>query len=133
MVSAWVKVAVLFGLGLASPAAAEGVIASYSAYIGPDDLFNSKGERLSAPWQVLRQDRANYHRFGISQPGDEWDPVFHDAEARAVLEDLLRRGSLSRAAAADIMRGGAQVVVTIWGNGLSATYVDVVTWEECGC
>ena len=118
---------------LASPAAADSVIATYGAYIGTEDLFNSKGERLSDASQVLRQDRANYHRFGISQPGDEWDPVFHDADARAVLERMLQRGSLSPATKADILRGGSQVVVTIWGNGMTATYVDVATWEECGC
>jgi hypothetical protein len=117
----------------ALPAAADGVIASYGAYIDVDDLYNSDGERLSAPWQVLRQDRANYHRYGIAQPGDEWDPVFHDLDARAALERLLRQGSISPAAARIIMRGDALVYVTIWGNGLNATWVDVITWEECAC
>jgi hypothetical protein len=115
------------------PAAADSVIASYHAYIGVDDLYNSKGELLSAPWQVLRQDRANYHRYGIAQQGDDWDPVFHDVKAREALERLLQRGSLSPAARADIMRSDTQVHITIWGQGRTATYVDVVTWAECGC
>jgi len=122
-----------FAACLAVPAAAEQVIASYAATIGIDDLYNSNGQRLTEPWQVLRQDRANYHRYGISQPGDEWDPVFDDVAARATLEQMLRRGAISAAARADIMRGNATVYVTIRGNGMKATHVDVVTYAECGC
>ena len=60
----------------AVPAAADQMVGQYTAFIGQDDLYNSKGKRLTEPWQILRQDRAKYHRFGVSQPGDEWDPYF---------------------------------------------------------
>ena len=57
-------------VGLSTAAAkADGLIEEYNAYIGEEDLYNSYGERLSEPWQIIRQDRANYHRFGTSQPG----------------------------------------------------------------
>jgi len=125
--------AALIAMGLVLPVAADEVIASYAATIGIDDLYNSNGERLTAPWQVLRQDRANYHRYGIRQPGDEWDPVFDNVAARAAFESMLARGMISPDARADIMRGNATVYVTIWGNGMAATYVDVVTFAECGC
>ena len=49
------------------------LVEEYNAYIGEEDIYNSYGERLSEPWQIIRQDRANYHRFGTSQPGDEGD------------------------------------------------------------
>lgn len=117
----------------AAPVSAEDVIASYGAYIGSDDLHNSSGRRLTEAWQVLRQDRANFHRFGISQPGDEWDPIFDDMQARAALESMSRQGYISSGARALILGGDASVYVTIWGDGMNATYVEVVTYEECGC
>ncbi len=93
------------------------LIDSYAAQIGPRDLVNSNGARLTQPWQVLRQDRANYHRFGIRDRGDEWDSFFHDADNRAAFENMLRSGSISPQAARDIMRGGAVVLVEIYGRG----------------
>lgn len=95
---------------------ADDLIGSYYAYIGSDDLYNSRGARLTTPWQVLRQDRANFHRYGITQPGDEWDPFFGDMENRGIMERMVRNGSISIAAARDIMRGGAMVYVEIRGR-----------------
>lgn len=97
-------------------AQADTLIGSYYAYIGSDDLYNSGGTRLTAPWQVLRQDRANFHRYGIAQPGDEWDPFFGDMENRGIMERMVRNGSISAGAARDIMRGGAMVYVEIRGR-----------------
>lgn len=97
-------------------ARADDLIGSYYAYIGSDDLYNSRGARLTTPWQVLRQDRANFHRYGITQPGDEWDPFFGDMENRGIMERMVRNGSISAAAARDIMRGGAMVYVEIRGR-----------------
>lgn len=93
------------------------LIDSYAAEIGPRDLVNSNGARLTQPWQVLRQDRANYHRFGIRDRADEWDSFFHDANNRAAFENMLHSGSISRQAARDILRGGAVVLVEIYGRG----------------
>lgn len=119
------RLLILLALAMPSAAPAQDVVASYVAFIGQDDLYNSDGARLSAPWQVLRQDRANLHRFGISQPGDEWDPVFADAENRAAMEAMVRGGSMTAPAAQAIMAGGAMVVVTVWGKGGLGTAVDV--------
>jgi len=104
-------------LGVAGAAAAQGLIGSYSAYIGWDDLHNSKGARLTAPWQVVRQDRANYHRFGISQPGDQWDRFFGDIDNRAAMERMIMNGAIGPAAAQILMQGGATVYVEIYGQG----------------
>jgi hypothetical protein len=88
----------------------------YVAYIGPDDLYNSQGDRLREPWQIIRQDRANYHRFDIQDDLDEGDTFFAEAENRAIMEDMLRNGSISRAAARDVVAGGALVLVEIYGR-----------------
>jgi len=110
-------VAGVAAFGVAGGAVAQNLIGSYSAYIGWDDLHNSKGARLSAPWQVVRQDRANYHRFGISQPGDQWDPFFGDIDNRAAMEQMIMNGTIASSAAQILMQGGATVYVEVFGQG----------------
>ena len=108
------------------PAAfADEIIGSYVAYIGRDDLYNSKGARLNQPWQIMRQDRANYHRFGISQSGDEWDPFFSSKNNRAIMERMIMNGSMTSAARNGLLRGGASVFVRIYGSGSQGRYVKV--------
>jgi len=108
------------------PAAfADEIIGSYVAYIGRDDLYNSKGARLNEPWQILRQDRANYHRFGISQPGDEWDPFFDSINNRAIMERMIMNGTITSGARNGLLRGGATVFVRIYGTGSRGKYVKV--------
>ncbi|SOC05683.1 hypothetical protein [Rhodobacter maris] len=114
----------LVALPWATPLAAQELIGAYTAYIGADDLYNSKGARLSAPWQVLRQDRANFHEFGIAQRGDEWDPVFGDVDNRALMERMVMNGSIEPAAARNIMAGGATVFVRIF-KGARGDFVRV--------
>ena len=117
--------AALPALLLAQPVFAQDVIGSYAAYIGEDDLYNSEGARLTDPWQVLRQDRANYHRFGISQDGDEWDPFFGDAGNREAMETMIRRGYIDPDAEKMILSGGAMVYVNVYGAGDVGDYVEV--------
>ncbi|WP_246658275.1 hypothetical protein [Rhizobium sp. FKY42] len=64
---------------------------SYSAYIGRDDLYNSSGERLTKPWQIIRQYRANYHRYGMRDRGDEGDSFFADEVNRQNLESMMAK------------------------------------------
>ena len=107
-----------FGLALlALPAAAQSHLGTYTAWIGPDDLYNSSGQRLGQASQVLRQDRANVHRFGLVDHGDAFDPWFADANARAALEQALNRGGIDRNSAAMILQGGAWVQVDVYGSG----------------
>lgn len=110
--------------GLAAPALAEDLLADYVAFIGEDDLYNSRGARLTEPWQILRQDRANFHRFGVSQPGDEWDPIFADKGNRAVMERMVQHGSIAPRAGRNIVEGGVMVRVKVYDNG-SRDYVRV--------
>ncbi|MCV2893548.1 hypothetical protein [Lentibacter sp. XHP0401] len=108
-----------------SAAFAQEIVGSYVAYIGQDDLYNSKGDRLTEPWQVLRQDRANYHRYGISQRGDEWDSFFGSIENRGIMERMVMNGSIDPQAARNLVRGGATVFVRIYGRGSRGDYVRV--------
>jgi hypothetical protein len=111
---------------LAAPVAAQELIGSYVAYIGEDDLYNSNGVRLNQPWQILRQDRANYHRFGISQGGDEWDPFFGDANNRAAMERMIMAGGVEPSARRILQQGGATVYVEIYGHGSRGDSIHVL-------
>jgi hypothetical protein len=101
------------------------LLESYIAYIGHHDLYNSRGQRLTEPWQIIRQDRANFHRFGHRDGMDEWDSFFASAANREQLETMLRRGYISPQAARDIVRGGVVIQVEIYGQGSVARAVHV--------
>ena len=112
-------------LALVVPAASQQLVGSYVAFIGTDDLYNSKGARLTEPWQVLRQDRANYHRFGVYQPGDEWDPFFGSIDNRATMEQMIMNGRIAVSARRLLLRGGAPGFVEIYGQGNRGKYLNV--------
>lgn len=106
----------------AVPAAAQPYIGSYSAWIGGQDLYNSNGTRLWEAWQVIRQDRANYHRFMRRDPQDGGDPWFANPNARAQLERAVMAAGLAPWQRQQIVNGGVMVQVDLFGwSGQVAT------------
>ena len=101
------------------------LIESYRAFIGRDDVRNSNGERLDQPWQVIRQDRANYHLYHVRDPGDEGDSFFASKTNRANLEQMLAHGSITGDAARALVDGNVNIQVDIYGHGNVGEYVDV--------
>ena len=93
------------------------LLEEYVAYIGGSDLVNSSGERLTQPWAIIRQDRANFHRFGQRDSLDQGDSFFASAGNGAIMERLLRNGSISPAAARAIINGDVMIRVSIYGQG----------------
>ena len=118
----------VFAAILGHAAGAQDLIGSYAAYIGEDDLYNSKGERLTQPWQILRQDRANFHKFGISQDGDQWDEFFSSVDNRAAMEQMIMNGSIEPLARKLLLQGDAMVQVSIYGRGAVGDYVAVTVY-----
>lgn len=112
-------------IGLRGAAQAQQVVGSDAAFFGEDDRYNAQGERPTRPWQVLRQDRANDHPFRIRQRGDEGDPFFSDVNNRAAMERMVMNGSIDKAAARNLLRGGATVFVKIHGHGGRGDFVEV--------
>ena len=136
MKTAIAALALLVAASLPNAASAQSTVTSahgdrlleaYTAYIGPQDLVNSSGQRLTQPWQIIRQDRANYHRFKLRDEWDENDSYFASADNRAAMEDMIRRGSITREAASDIVDGGALVHVEIYGQGNTGYSVQITT------
>ncbi|MNE10688.1 hypothetical protein D3C80_1034080 [compost metagenome] len=105
------------------------VIDSYTAYIGANDLNNSSGTSLTKPWQIIRQDRANYHVYDLRDPGDEGDEFFSDARNRQSLEEMLNNGSMSAEAQRMIQRGDCWITVKILGQSDRGTFLVVDVWE----
>ncbi|MFK0161829.1 hypothetical protein [Rhizobium sp. NPDC090279] len=101
------------------------LIESYRAYIGNDDLYNSKGERLTLPWQIIRQDRANYHAYRRRDRGDQGDSFFSLPSNRQKLEAMLASGNIADDAGNLIVRGNVRIKVDIYGRGDIGEWVDV--------
>lgn len=102
------------GLVSASPAAAQGIVDEYCTRISDNDKFASDGFELTDAGSILRQDRANFHKFGIRDRGDEDDGTFGTASARASIPALLDNGQTARNVLREIVRGTPRVCVEVY-------------------
>ena len=110
---------------MASPALGQGVLlGEYTARIGPQDRVNSNGDRLDTVAAILRQDRANYHRFDQADAEDEGDPVFTTPYERGRFERLIARGVLTRDARRAILAGTPLVHVRIYPTRVHVDLAD---------
>ena len=98
----------------AAPAHAQQLVESYVARLSERDHFNSNGQRLTSAAAIIRQDRANYFRFGRGDAEDQPDRFFADVNNRAALERMLERGRASPGALAAIVNGTPVVRVSIY-------------------
>lgn len=62
------------------------LVVTYIADISVSDTHNSKGVKLSSAGQVLRQDRANFHKYGAGGSLDTYDAFFGKSANRGILE-----------------------------------------------
>ncbi len=118
--------ATVIGVGI-SPA--ETVRESYVAVLSERDHFSSKGDRLTSAAAIIRQDRANYHKFGKRDPGDGDDRFFASANNREALERLLNRGTSNPSALRAIVNGTPTVTVNIYRSAGGLDYVNVFVNE----
>jgi hypothetical protein len=102
---------------ITTPARAQELVESYTAYPSEADHFNSNGQRLTSAAAIIRQDRANFHRFGRGNPGDEGDRFFASIDSRAAMERMLERGRSSPAAINAIVNRTPLIRVDIYRDG----------------
>ncbi|MDH6267196.1 hypothetical protein M2360_002593 [Rhizobium sp. SG_E_25_P2] len=107
------SVAIATLVSMSISARADDVLDEYNAYIGEDDLYNSNGERLREPWQIIRQDRANFHKYRVRQPGDESDSYFSSVDNRAAAERMVRSGTITREARRLLLNGDVMINVRV--------------------
>jgi hypothetical protein len=112
-----VIVAALVATVVATPVRAQMLVESYTAFLSEADHFNSNGQRLTSAAAIIRQDRANYHRFGHGDPGEEGDSFFASIDNRAALERMLERGRSSPGAINAIVNRTPLVRVDIYRDG----------------
>src|SRR6202161_4095143 len=105
-------------------AQAQQLIGSYVALLGEADHFNSNGQRLTSAAAIIRQDRANFHRFGIRDPQDQGDKFFADEGNRAELEQMLENGKAEPGVISRIVNGTVLIHVDIY-RGPSGPFIRV--------
>jgi hypothetical protein len=124
----------LLALGLvlvaATPAAAADLIGSYNAFLSRADHYNSQGERLTSAAAIIRQDRANFHKFGIQDDQDESDNYFDNVNNRAVLEQMLSDGSSDAGVLRRIVNSNVMIHVDIYRSRHHGNYVVVTLGDE---
>lgn len=106
------------------PVKAQQLVECYRAFLSEADHFNSNGQRLSSAAAIIRQDRANFHRFGVRDPGDESDSFFADEGNRAALERLIARGRSTRGAISRIVNSTVSIRTCVY-IGPEGQFVDV--------
>lgn len=111
--------AVLAGIGSAS---ADQYLGSYVARISDQDHHASDGYALDTAAQMVRQDRANWHKFGYGDAEDQDDPWFGSTDARARLERMLgKSGAMTGAVRNAIANGEPVVQVDVYRNSVVVT------------
>jgi hypothetical protein len=85
-----------------------------------------RGGRLSDLGSILQQDRANYHRFGRRDAGDEGDPFFSNADLRSRIPQLVARGNTDPLISRIILEGNPlSVLVLLCGGRAQPEYIVV--------
>jgi len=94
----------------------------YVAKLSYRDHHNSWGDRLRTVAGILRQDRANYHKFYKRDNADTYDQFFSSKRNRAVFERMINNSYVSRDARNAILYGEPMVKVTIYyGNRIAVS------------
>jgi hypothetical protein len=111
-------------LGLTTPVAAQQILTEYYTTLSPMDVRNSSGARLTDFCAVLQQDRANYHRFGRRDDGDQGDPIFGSREMRAQIAGRCRIAAGSEYVPEWVLTDRTRYVrVLVYGQGNSISFL----------
>ncbi len=106
----WIPLAVAALAAMLGSAQADQLLGTYVARISDDDHHASDGYRLDTAAQMVRQDRANWHKFGRGDREDQDDPWFGSTAARAKFERMLDKGSAMNQATRRAIANGEPVV-----------------------
>ena len=105
-------------------ASADQYLGSYVARLSWNDHHASDGYTLDNAAQVVRQDRANVHKFGKIDGEDQGDPWFGSASARARFQaQLERRSAMSSATRQTIMNGTPLIEVQVYSNSVEVQII----------
>ncbi|MGC4044294.1 MAG: hypothetical protein QM758_10895 [Armatimonas sp.] len=128
----WLLITLLitgFGATISTARAQERPMETYRARLSARDHVSSRGERLKKPAAIIRQDRANFHKFGKRDSEDGYDSFFSKSSNRDRLEKLLERGTISRSARNLIVNGNPLIEVQIYKNRVSVSVATGGVWD----
>jgi hypothetical protein len=118
------SVALAAALLVAPAASADEYLGSYQARISNNDKHASDGYRLDTVPQMIRQDRANFHKFGSGDAEDQADPWFRSTDSRARFEKLLGKSGVMLAETRNAIANGEPIIqVDVYKNSVR---VDIV-------
>ncbi|OTE97928.1 hypothetical protein BCS42_11910 [Crenothrix sp. D3] len=99
------------------PSHTEGMMVdSYTARLSSKDHFNSDGTRLKSVADIIRQDRANYHKFNVRDNDDRGDNFFSDKDNRGRIAAMLEKGTIDNATTESILNSTPVVLVNIYNQ-----------------
>ena len=107
----------------------EVIVTSYKAHLSAQDHLSSSGSRLSNPAAIIRQDRANFHKFGLRDAQDQSDDFFANASNREALEQMLVRGNMNPILSQEIINGRPIVIVKVIRTSTGPYYIQVESTE----
>ena len=106
-------------------ARADDMLGSYVARISDRDHHASDGYELSSAAQMVRQDRANWHKFHRRDADDQGDDWFGSNEDRAYLERMLKRGgAMSSSTRRAIVNGEPLIQVDVYENSVRVSILE---------
>ncbi|MEL7686413.1 hypothetical protein AAG596_02835 [Citromicrobium bathyomarinum] len=97
----------------------------YRAFLYEPDHQAATGGRHTEAWQVLREDRVNFHARDVSQADDQTDPVFGEAANRERIEAMVANGNLTEQSARKIVERNVLVAVDIYTRDGEPERLDV--------
>ncbi len=116
--------ALMLALATTMPASADTLLGSYIARMGDNDHYASDGYKLDTAAQVVRQDRANWHKFGRGDAEDDDDRWFASTNARARFETMLNKsGAMTQQVRREILNGNPVVKVTVYQSSVKVVIV----------
>lgn len=109
----------------AAPASADQFLGSYVARISDRDHHASDGYELGSAAQMVRQDRAYWHKFGSGDPDDEGDGWFATNAQRTRLQSMLeRQGAMSQSTRSAIINGEPLIQVNVYRNSVRVSILE---------
>lgn len=123
----WITFMALSGL-LLGFVSAQDYSALYQVRLSERDHYSSSGAKLTSVAAILRQDRANYHKFNKRDAEDQSDRFFSSAGNRGLLEgyynNIANSSPLSKADSNVIINGTPLVKVSLV-DGVGTKYLSV--------
>ena len=89
---------------------------TYTARLSANDHTNSDGKKLTTVAEIIRQDRANYHKFNLRDAEDTADSFFADAKNRERIAGMLKKGHIDKKTTNSILNGVPVVTVTVYNK-----------------